>query len=69
MGDHVGDERVDAPRVRRTEHVDDIRRDIVHRDQPGPHRVVEIVVDIGDAVGDANHLAFERVRLLPPRSG
>ena len=63
MGDHVGDERVDAPRVRRPEHLDDIRRDILHRDQTGPHRVVEIVVDIGDAVGDANHLAFERVRL------
>ena len=43
--------------------LDDLRRDVLHRDQPGPHRVVEIVVDIGDTVGDANHLAFERIRL------
>jgi hypothetical protein len=48
--------------VRCTKSLDNIRRDILHRDQTGPHRVVEIVVDIGDAVGDANYLAFERVR-------
>ena len=61
-GDDVGDECVDAPRVRRPEDLEDIRRDIVDRHQTGAQRVVEIVVDIGDAVGDANDLAFERVR-------
>ena len=35
----------------------------------GPHRVVEIMIDIGDAIGDANHLAFERGRLARHRVG
>ena len=45
------------------------RRDIFHRHQTGSQRVVEIVVDIGDAVGDANHLTFERVRHSRRRVG
>ena len=49
--------------MRRPQDLDDICRDIVHRHQTGSHRVVEIVVDIRDAVGDANHLTFERIRL------
>ena len=70
MGDHVADERVDARGVSvSTEHVDDIRRDVLDRDQTGAHRVVEVVVDIGDAVGDADDLALERAGLARGRVG
>ena len=44
-------------------------RHILHGDQSGAHRVVEIVIDVGDAIGDADDLAFERIRPGPPPLG
>ena len=62
MGNRIGDERIDALGVRRAEDLEDLGRDIFHRNQTAPERIVEIVVDVGDAIGDPNHLAFQRIR-------
>src|SRR5215210_2692125 len=49
--------------MRRSKDLDHIWRDFGRRNQAGSERIVEIVVDIGDAVGDPHHFAFERIRL------
>jgi hypothetical protein len=48
--------------VGRPQDLDDVWRDSFHRNQTGSQRVVEIMIDIGDAVGDPYNLAFERLR-------
>ena len=44
----------------RAEHADRLGGQIRFPQQPGPDRIVDIVVDVGDEVGDARDLAFER---------
>ena len=69
MGDHIGDERIDATGVRRTEDVMNVSWQGLHGDESSPHRIVEIVIDIGNAVGDADDFSFEGVRLSRRRVG
>ena len=41
-----------------------VDREVVLREQPVAHRVVDVVVDVGDAVDDPDDLALLRRRLL-----
>src|SRR5215213_4797792 len=46
----------------RPQHLNDRWRDVFRRHQTRSQRIVEIMVDIRDTVGDANDFAFERIR-------
>ena len=60
------DERVDPPRTGRAEQLDLVPRQVVGREDPVADRVVDVVVDVGDAVDDPDDLALERLGLLGP---
>ena len=62
--DEVVDERVDPARAGRAEHGDLLARQVVRREDPGANRVVDVVVDVRDAVDDADDLPLERLRLV-----
>ena len=64
--DEVVHERVDAPRACVAEHRDLVARQLVGGEHPGADRVVDVVVDVGDAVDDADDLPLERLRLVGP---
>src|SRR2546421_648438 len=50
----------------RAEQLDLLSRKIARIEHPRPDRVVDDVVDVGDAVDEADDLALERVRLVGP---
>src|SRR5207245_1706161 len=60
--DQVVDERVDAVRARVAERCELSLRKVLRLQNAEPQRVVDVVVDVGDAVDDANDLALERRR-------
>ena len=62
--DQVVDERVDALRPGRAEHLDLIARQIGLLEDAVADRVVDVVVDVGDAVDDPDDLALEGLGLL-----
>ena len=62
--DEVVHERVDAPRAGFAEHGDLVARQVVGGEHPGADRVVDVVVDVRDAVDDADDLPLERLRLV-----
>ena len=65
--DEIVDEPVDALRAGRAEQLDLVVRQLRLGEDPVPDRVVDVVVDVGDAVDDADDLALERLRLLRAR--
>ena len=67
--DEVVDERVDPLRAGRAEQLDLRARQVGVREDPVADRVVDVVVDVGDAVDDAHDLPLERLRLLRARVG
>src|SRR5438105_8454409 len=56
--DEIVDERVDAARPGRAEDRDLVRRQVVGREHAGTNRVVDVVVDVGNAIDDAEDLPF-----------
>ena len=64
--DEVVDERVDPPRAGRAEQLDLRARQLGRVEHAGADGVVDVVVDVGDAVDQAHDLALERVRLVRP---
>ena len=60
------DERVDPPRAGVAEDLDRSRGQVVGVITPGSDRVVDVVVDVGDAVHQPHDLALERGRLGRP---
>ena len=66
--DKVVHERVDALRARVAEQLDLRRGQILRRKQPAADRIVDVVVDVGDAVDDPHDPALERLRLVRPRA-
>ena len=59
-------EPVDPPRARVAEHRDLLGREVRHGEHARPHRVVDVVVDVGDPVDQPHDLALERRRLPRP---
>ena len=59
--DHVFDERVDPRRMGAAQHQRNISWDILLCEDPGAHGVVNVVVDVGDAVGHADDLPLPRL--------
>ena len=43
--------------------VADLRRNLLFPDEPRADRIIDVVVDVGDLVGEADRLALERVRM------
>ena len=64
--DEVVHERVDAPRAGVAEDRDLVGGQVVGGEHPGADRVVDVVVDVRDAVDDAHDLSLERLRLVGP---
>ena len=64
--DEVVDERVDPPLTGVAEDLDRLRRQVGRRDHAGAHGVVDVVVDVGDAVHQPDDPALERRRLGRP---
>jgi dGTP triphosphohydrolase len=60
-------ERVDAPRARRAEDLDLLARQVVLAEDAVADRVVDVVVDVRDAVDDPNDLPLQRLRFLRAR--
>ena len=60
----VVNERVDAPRARRAEQLDLFAGEVGGVEHAGADRVVDVVVDVSDAVDELHDLALERVRLV-----
>ena len=60
--DEVVYERVDAPRRGRAEQVHGLLRQPAGIEHAGPHGVVDVVVDVRDAVDDADDAPLERSR-------
>ena len=65
--DEIVDERVDPLRARGAEELDLVEGKVALGQEPVPERVVDVVVDVGDAVDDANNLALVRRRLTLAR--
>jgi hypothetical protein len=65
--DEIVDERIDPPRARRPQQLDLLTRQLLRVEHPGPHGVVDVVVDVRDPVDEPDDLALERVRLVRPR--
>ena len=63
--DQVVDERVDPARAGLPEELDLRPRQIVRREQAPADRIVDVVVDVGDAVDEPHDLALERLAALP----
>ena len=61
--DDVVDERVDPRRARVAEDRDLLAREVVLGEEPVPHGVVDVVVDVRDAVDEPHDLPLERLRL------
>ena len=61
-GDDIEDDRIDAPAVAVAERADAVRRQVRLRDDAGADGVVDIVVEVGDAVRHGDDLALERGR-------
>ena len=59
---------VDAPRAGLAEQLDLRARDLAGVSTPA-ERVVDVVVDVGDAVDDADDFALQGLRLRPGRCG
>ena len=57
------DERVDPRRAGRPEQLDLLSGQVALGEDPGPQGVVDVVVDVGDAVDEAHDPALERGRL------
>src|SRR5262249_52591828 len=60
LHDDVGDHPADSFRRARAENCHSIRRQVLLAQQPGPYRIIDIVVDIRDDVGDSRDLPFDR---------
>src|SRR6185503_10138568 len=54
--------RADARRRRGAQRRDEIARQVLRLQQPRPRRIVDVVVDVGDEIGDAHDLPFDRRR-------
>src|SRR6185503_9256631 len=67
--DEIVDERVDPLRARGAEELDLVEGKVALGQDAVPERVVDVVVDVGDAVDDADDLAFVRRRLALARVG
>ena len=65
--DQIVDEAVDALGAGRAEQLDLGVWEIGLGEDAVPDRVVDVVVDVGDAIDDADDLALERLRLLHAR--
>src|SRR6478672_7576572 len=65
--DQVVNERVDPPRACRSEKFDLPARELRGREHAGADRVIDVVVDVGDAVDEPDDLALERVWLVLAR--
>ena len=65
--DDVVHERVDPARAALAEERDLLLRQLLGPEQPRPQRVVDVVVDVRDAVDEADDLALERLGLVGPR--
>ena len=63
--DEIVDERVDAARPGRAEDRDLVRRQVVGREHAGTNRVIDVVVDVGNAIDDAEEVMIDRVRQCP----
>ena len=61
--DEIVDERVDPPRPGVSEDLDRLAGEVGNGDHPGAQGVVDVVVDVGDPVDQADDLALERGRL------
>src|SRR5690349_10673147 len=61
--DEVVHERVDPAGAGVAERCDLLLRQVGHAEDAGADRVVDVVVDVRDAVDDADDLALERLRL------
>ena len=57
--DQIVHQRVDALAARSSQERDRARGRSHRSDEPGPQRVVDVVVDVGDAIGQVDDLAFE----------
>ena len=67
--DEVVDEPVDPLRAGRAEQLDLLAGQLLLGEDPVADRVVDVVVDVGDAVDDPDDPALERLRLLRPGVG
>ena len=65
--DDVVDERVDPRRARAAEDRDLLARQVVLGEEPVAHRVVDVVVDVRDAVDEPHDLPLERLGLALAR--
>jgi hypothetical protein len=65
----VVDERVDAASPGRAEQLDLVLRQLGGREDAEAHRVVDVVVDVRDAVDDPDDPSFKRRRLARARVG
>src|SRR5437870_11046501 len=61
--DEVVYEPVDALRAGRAEQVDLVTRQLILAEDPVADRIVDVVVDVRDAVDDAHDFPLERLRL------
>src|SRR5262252_103809 len=62
LGYDIRHQRANASRRRAAEDLDGAGRQILGREEPGPRRIVDVVVDVGDEIGHAHDLAFDRAR-------
>ena len=62
--DEIVDERVDAVRAGVAEHGDRVARQVGLAQDARADRVVDVVVDVGDAVDDPDDAALQRPRRL-----
>ena len=67
--DEVVDEPVDALRAGGAEQLDLVAGQVRFGEDPVADRVVDVVVDVGDTVDDADDLSLERLGLLRARVG
>ena len=65
-GDDVAHKRVDPLRAGRPEQLDLGRRQVGLGEDPRAHRIVDVVVDVGDPVDEPHHAPLERRGLLRP---
>jgi hypothetical protein len=63
---HVLHEQVNSRRPGLAEQRDFLLRQIVRRNNPRPHRVIDVVVDVSHPVDDAHHPPLERLGLPRP---
>ena len=61
--DDVADQGVDPQRAGRAQQLDLRRRQVLRAQDPGPQGVVDVVVDVGDAVDQLDDPALQRRRL------